>query len=109
MDRSDLQRLSKDELIELVLRLQRPAKTWRTSSRPPSADRKERRDKAKPGGAKLGHTGRGRALSEDFDCVVDHHPGQCPCCQARPSSHLAAATCSERKTIDLPEIRPVME
>ena len=33
MDRTDLQRLSKDELIELVLRLQRPDKTSRNSSK----------------------------------------------------------------------------
>ena len=52
MGRSDLERLSKEELIELVLRLQRPQKTSRTSSKPPSTDRKERRDQAKPGGAK---------------------------------------------------------
>jgi len=31
MERGDLQRLSKDELIDLVLRLQRPEKTSRTS------------------------------------------------------------------------------
>ena len=35
MDRSDLQQLSKEQLIELVLRLQRPDKTSRTSSKPP--------------------------------------------------------------------------
>jgi transposase len=34
MNRDDLQRLSKDDLIELVLRLQRPDKTSRTSSKP---------------------------------------------------------------------------
>ena len=33
MGRSDLERLSKEELIELVLRLQRPEKTSRTSSK----------------------------------------------------------------------------
>jgi hypothetical protein len=33
MDRTDLQRLSKDELIELVIQLQRPDKTSRTSSK----------------------------------------------------------------------------
>ena len=42
MERSDLQRLSKDELIDLVLRQQRPAKTPRTSSKPTSMDREER-------------------------------------------------------------------
>ncbi len=109
MDRGDLQRLSKDELIDLVLRLQRPEKTSRTSSKPPSTDRKERRDKAKPGGAKPGHEGHSRSLSEDFDRVVDHHPDQCPCCRASLSSDLPAETVSEHETIDLPAIRPVVE
>ena len=53
MSRGDLERLSKDELIELVLKLQRPAKTSRTSSKPPSTDRKERREQSRPGGAIL--------------------------------------------------------
>ena len=109
MDRGDLQRLSKDELIDLVLRLQRPQKTSRTSSKPPSTDRKERRDQAKPGGAKPGHKGHSRALSEDFDRIVNHHPDQCPCCRASLSSDLPVETVSEHETIDLPEIRPVVE
>jgi len=78
-----------------VLRLQRPEKTSRTSSKPPSTDRKERSDKAKPGGAKPGHEGHSRSLSEDFDRVVDHHPDQCPCCRASLSSDLPAETVSE--------------
>jgi transposase len=39
MDRTDLQQLSKEQLIELVLRLQRPEKNSRTSSKPPSTDK----------------------------------------------------------------------
>lgn len=109
MDRGDLQRLSKDELIDLVLRLQRPEKTSRTSSKPPSTDRKERRDKAKPGGAKPGHEGHSRALSKDFDRVVDHRPDRCPGCLASLSSDLPAEAVSEHETMDLPEIRPVVE
>ena len=57
MGREDLERLSKPELVELVLKLQRPAKTSRTSSKPPSTDRKERREQSRPGGAKPGHEG----------------------------------------------------
>ena len=38
--RGDLQRLTKDELIELVLRLQRSDKTSRDSSKPPLTDPK---------------------------------------------------------------------
>jgi hypothetical protein len=55
MERTDLQRLSKDELIELVIQLQRPDKTSRNSSKPPSTDKKEKRENSRPGGAKPGH------------------------------------------------------
>src|SRR5215212_7142701 len=81
MGRSDLERLSKEELIELVLRLQRPEKTSRTSSKPPSTDRKAQREKSKPGGAKPGHEGHSRILSATPDEVVEHRPGRCSCCR----------------------------
>src|SRR5215207_1867918 len=80
MGRADLERLSKDELIELVLRLQRPEKTSRTSSKPPSTDRKERREQARPGGAKPGHEGHSRTLAQDPDRVIEHRPACCPDC-----------------------------
>lgn len=67
MNRDDLEKLSKDELVEAYLALQdgrkRPPKTSRTSSKPPSTDRKERREGSKPGGAKPGHKGHFRALT----------------------------------------------
>jgi len=59
MNRDDLEKLSKPELVDMVLKLQRPPKTSRTSSNPPSTDKKERRKQAKPGGAKPGHEGQG--------------------------------------------------
>jgi len=109
MDRGDLQRLTKEELIDLVLRMQRPVKTSRTSSKPPSSDRKERRDKAKPSGAKPGHEGHSRVMSEEVDRVVDHHPDQCPCCRASLSSDLPAETVSQHDKIELPAIKPLIE
>ncbi|MCW6512641.1 IS66 family transposase [Lichenifustis flavocetrariae] len=109
MSRFDLERLSKDELIELVLRLQRPTKTSRTSSKPPSTDRKERREKAKPGGAKPGHKGHSRRLSEDVDRIVDHHPDECPCCRMPLSSDLPAEVVSEHDKVELPVIKPFVE
>lgn len=109
MDRDDLNRLSKDELIDLVLRLQRPAKTSRTSSKPPSMDRKERREKARPGGAKPGHEGKARAMSDRFDRLFEHRPDTCPCCQSSLSADLSAETVSEHETVELPEVRPVVE
>jgi transposase len=109
MQRNELERLSKDELIELVLRLQRPAKTSRTSSKPPSTDPKERREHAKPGGAKPGHEGHSRALSTDPDRVVDHAPQQCPCCRVALSPDLPSEAVSVHERIELPEIKPVIE
>lgn len=109
MGRPDLERLSREELIELVLRLQRPAKTSRTSSKPPSTDRKERRDASRPGGGKPGHEGHSRILSEAFDLAIDHRPDTCSgCCAALPAD-LVAETVSEHDTVELPPITPVME
>ena len=109
MGRSALERLSKDELIDLVLRLQRPEKTSRTSSKPPSTDRKEQREKSKPGGAKPGHEGQCRTLSERADRVVDHRPEQCPCCQAALASDLPGAPVSMHDRVEVPEMKPVIE
>jgi transposase len=108
MQRDDLERLSKAELIELVLRMQRP-KTSRTSSKPPSTDPKERREHAKPGGAKPGHEGHNRVLSTNPDRVVDHAPQQCPCCRIALSPDLACEEVSVHERIELPQIRPVIE
>jgi transposase len=106
MGRSDLERLSKEELIELVLRLQRPEKTSRTSSKPPSTDRKEQRERSKPGGAKPGHEGHSRIISGTPDEVVDHRPGQCSCCGAALMTDLAAETVSLHEQIELPAVKP---
>ena len=109
MQRDELERLNKAELIELVLRLQRPAKTSRTSSKPPSTDRKERREQARPGGAKPGHEGHSRALSTNPDRVIDHAPQQCPCCRVALSPDLPSEAVSVHERIELPQIRPVIE
>ena len=89
MGRSDLERLSKEELIELVLRLQRPQKTSRTSSKPPSTDRKEQRERSKPGGAKPGHEGHSRIISATPDEVVEHRPDRCSVLFGCPDGGLA--------------------
>src|SRR5215204_1829096 len=108
MGRGELERLSKEELIELVLRLQRPEKTSRTSSKPPSTDRKEQRERSKPGGAKPGHEGHSRVMSAAPDEVVEHRPDLCPCCLAALPGDLAAETVSVHERVELPEVRPVV-
>ena len=106
MGRSDLERLSKEELIELVLRLQRPQKTSRTSSKPPSTDRKEQRERSKPGGAKPGHEGHSRMISATPDEVVEHRPDRCSCCTAVLMADWPAETISIHEQIELPEVAP---
>lgn len=69
----------------------------------------ERRDEAKPGGARSGHEGHSRAMSPDVDRFVDHQPDQCPCCRARLATDLPAWTVSEHDTIELPAIKPWIE
>jgi transposase len=106
MNRDDLQRLSKDELIDLVLKMQRPDKTSRTSSKPPSTDRKERREQAKPGGAKPGHEGHCRKLCETPDAFEDHAPAHCPACLAVFGAGARRELIGEYDEIELPPVRP---
>jgi transposase len=108
MGRSELERLSREELIELVLRLQRPEKTSRTSSKPPSTDRKEQRERSKPGGAKPGHEGHCRVLSDQPGEIVEHRPDQCFCCAAALIADLPAETVSVHERIDLPQVQPLV-
>jgi transposase len=91
-----------------VLRLQRPEKTSRTSSKPPATDRKERREQAKPGGAKPGHEGHSRVMSDDPDAVVDHRPDRCVCCGGALHEDLSAEIVSVSERIELPPVMPVV-
>lgn len=106
MERGDLEKLSKQQLVDLVLKLQHPPKTSRTSSKPPSTDRKARRQHAKPGGAKPGHEGHSRALHEDPDETVDHRPDICPECHGALDADLAGDVIGEYDEIEVPQIQP---
>ncbi len=107
MSRDDLEKLTKAELVELVLKLQRPAKTSRTSSKPPSSDRKERRERSKPGGAKPGHKGEFRRLADDPDKTIDHRPDRCRDCGEVFAADASGDVIGEYDAIDLPPIAPV--
>lgn len=106
MERGDLEKLSKQELVDLVLKLQHPVKTSRTSSKPPSTDKKARREHAKPGGAKPGHEGHSRALHDNSDAIVDHRPYVCPQCHGPLNSDLAGDVVGEYDAIEVPPISP---
>jgi len=106
MDRGDLQRLSKDELIELVIRLQRPDKTSRTSSKPPSTDKKETRENSRPGGAKPGHEPHNRRLADEPDAFHDHKPAVCGRCGGTFSSDGEMTLIGEYDEIEIPPVKP---
>ena len=112
MNRDDLKRLNKEELVEAYLalqaNLQRPAKTSRTSSQPPSSDRKAKRSGSKSGDAKPGHQGHSRALSEHPDQTITHRPAACAKCGQPFAADQASRVIAEHETLDLPLIRPVV-
>src|SRR4051795_3046553 len=105
MQRDALERLSKAELIELVLRLRRREKPPPPSSKPPSTDRKERREHAKPGGAKPGHEGHSRPLSDNVSETIAHRPDVCPCCRMVLAPDLPAEEAGVCERIELPAVR----
>src|ERR1700710_2346833 len=106
MDRGDLQRLSKEQVIELVLRLPRPEKASRTSSKPPSTDKKEKRENSRPGGAKPGHEPHNRRLADDPDEYRDHAPSVCEACGELCAAGAARDLIGEYDEIEIPPVRP---
>lgn len=106
MERTELQRLSKAELIELVLRLQRPVKNSGNSSKPPSTDKKARRENSRPGGAKPGHEPHNRVLHEAPDEFRDHMPDRCEVCGTTQSCDGALELIGAYDEIDIPPIKP---
>ena len=106
MDRGDLQRLNKEQLIELVLRLQRPEKDSRTSSKPPSTDKKEKRENSRPGGAKPGHEPHRRELADDPDEFRDHVPGSCAVCGGAFGPDAERELIGEYDEIEIPPVKP---
>ena len=101
-----MQQLSKEQLIELVLRLQRPDKNSRTSSKPPSTDKKEKREGSRPGGAKLGHEPHTRRLADDPDEFRDHVPGVCEQCGVTFRSQAQRELIGEYDEIEIPPVKP---
>jgi len=90
------------------VRLERPEKTSRPSSQPPSTDRKEQREKSKPGGAKPGHQGHSRVMSETPDAGVEPRPGQGSGCGVALGADLLAETVSIHERVALPAVKPLI-
>jgi len=100
-----LQRLSKDELIELVIQLQRPDKTSRTSSKPPSTDKKEKRENSRPGGRSPGMS-RTSSAGRHPDDFRDHRPTHCELCGGSVSPDADMELIGEYDEIEIPPVKP---
>ena len=92
----------------MLLRMQRPEKASRTSSKPPATDRKVRREQVKPGGAKPCHDGHSRVMSKDPDAVIAHRLDRCACCGGELHGDLPAEVVSLSERIEPPEVVPVV-
>ena len=105
MDRDDLQRLSKEQLIELVLRLQRPDKDL---GRRRSRRRRTRRRRARSrlGGAEPGHEPHNRGLADNPDEVRDHTPKACGRCGGLFGLDAEREVIGEYDEIEIPPVNP---
>ena len=93
----------------------RTRQTSRNSSRPPSSDppntppRPARPASPRKRGAQPGHRRHERQLRavEEVDEVVEHHPQQCPACQAPLPRDLPAAAAPVRQQVwEIPVVQP---
>lgn len=136
MTREELARLSRDELIEVVLRLRqtiagfpadleqvrhriseleeqlrRPAKTPENSSVPPSQGQKANQPPADPSaparGPKNGHRGATRAASAEPTMRVELRVPCCGCCGADLAAVEQTPT-ERRQVVELPPVKPVV-
>ena len=116
MSSGDPERPSKNELIDgpigspqAVLKLQHPAKTSRTSSKPASTDRKERRKQSRPGGAKPGHEGHSRISAEEPDTVVVQRPNRVLGPRAGAVGRSAGQDGQREHHVELPEVASLVQ
>ncbi len=128
MTRHELELLSREQLIDLVLaqaqtiatltkrieelerRLNEPPKNSRNSSLPPSRERKANRPERPPGArreASVGRAGGGRKLHPDPDRIIEAKADACPHCAA-PLTAAQQQPMTRYDKIELPPVRPVV-
>jgi transposase len=123
MNRADLEHLSKEQLIQIVLtqaeliaqltkrvaeleaRLGLPAKTPENSSLPPSQGRRPSAPRKRKGRRRKGRPGVARALDPNPTAVREVHAACCPHCRGELAA-AAQAPCARYDHIEIPPIRP---
>ncbi len=89
-----------------MLRLQRTDKNSHTSAKLPSTDEKEKRENARPGGAKPGHAPHSRRLADHPDEFHDHIPDFCRQCGGAFSPDETLELMVEYDEIERPPVKP---
>ena len=134
MDRADLNKLTKGDLIELVLALEarhaaemaalreriaalerQVGLNSRNSGKPPSSDGLQkpprtgtvRQPSGKQSGGQPGHPGKTLRRTETPDTTVDHYPQACTTCGTALTAAMATDHLA-RQVFDLPELRPLI-
>jgi transposase len=123
MDAAALNRLSKDELIALLLAQEaRIAELERrlglnsgNSGKPPSSDGLKkpprvsslRQPSGKKTGGQMGHPGKTLCRAETPDVTIDHYPEVCAACGGPLTAAMAVGHVA-RQVFDLPEPRPLV-
>jgi transposase len=118
-ERNALKQLNSDELVDIILalqakvkeledRLNRPPKTPRNSSTPPSQERKAKRRKKPQAkrGPKEGHPGVSRTKTKP-DITVELRVEQCTACGADLRT-VPQTVIGSSQVIELPPVRPVV-
>ena len=123
MDRTELDQLSKDQLIALLLAQEvriadlerRLGLNSSNSGKPPSSDGLKkpprtsslRQPSGKKPGGQQGHPGETLRRSEAPDAVIDHYPPNCAACGALLTAVMATGFVA-RQVFDLPEPQPLI-
>ena len=121
--REQLEKLSKPELIDLILQLlpriqkleDKVAKTSRNSGKPPSSDgykkgkpKSLRKKSGRKSGGQKGHQGHTLKMSETPDKVTVHSVAQCKGC-GHQLQEVAAMQVQKRQVFDIPPVKVSVE
>ena len=120
MNREALEKLSKSELIDIILSFSekiaeleaRLNQNSQNSSKPPSTDvfvkpQSLRKPSGKKPGGQKGHGGSGLKITRVPDRIETHEPSNCANCPKRESCFSAVETVETRYELDI-EIRPIL-
>lgn len=115
MNREELRKMDKEQLIDIILELysqmQALRKNSANSSKPPSSDfgapkrnQSLRKSSGRESGGQVGHVGTTHAPVENPDTIIVCRPDACSSCKT-PLAGVAGLTWEKRQVADIPPLR----